>query len=162
MRQSFFSTLWYSIHWTYPFMFKLVRSPKSIFMTSSFQICSKITRLRHCPKCWCLKKPTDTAFRSFSLSKEASSFYLETLSPTNCVHKQSSTAELSAKATDTKPISLLVFAVRGVSVTFLSHGNCDLDTKSILSPAALAPDYINKNIVCVTLQSFSVHWKRLQ
>lgn len=162
MRQSFFSALWYSTHWTHPFMFKLVRSPKSIFMTSSFQICRKITRLRHCPKCWCLKKLTDTTFRSFSLSKVASSFYLETLSPTDCAHKQSSTVELSAKATDTKPISLLVFAVRGVSVTFLSRGNCDLDTKSILSPAALVPDYINKNIVCITLHSFSVHWKRLQ
>lgn len=64
--------------------------------------------------------------------------------------------ELSAKATDIKPISLPV-SLRGILVTFLSHGNCELNTISILSPAALVPDHINKNIVCVTLQSFSVH-----
>lgn len=65
--------------------------------------------------------------------------------------------ELSAKTTDTKPISLQVFAVRGVSVTFLSRANCDLDTKSILSSAALVLEHINKNVVDVTLQSFSAH-----
>lgn len=101
------------------------------------------------------KKLTDAAFKSFSLSKEASPFYLETPFQTDCVHKQSSTVELSAITTDTKPISLPMFAVRGVSVTFLSHGNCDLDTKSILSPAVLVLDHINKNIVYATLQSFS-------
>lgn len=70
--------------------------------------------------------------------------------------------ELSAKITDTKPISLPAFAVRGVSATFLSQGNCELETKSILSPAALVLDHINKNVVYVTLQSFSVHRTRLQ
>lgn len=119
MRQSLFSGLWYSIHWIHQFIFKLVRSPKSILMTSSFQVCRKITRLN--PKCWCQKKLTDTAFKSFSLSKEASPFCLETPSQTDCVCKQSSTVELSAKATDTKPISLPVFAVRGDLVTFLSQ-----------------------------------------